>query len=70
MEAHNFSILETKIKQAIDEIKHLKIENASLQTQISEQSVSPDQGEAGMASGDRTKLLDKVDEMLEVLDQI
>ncbi len=70
MEAHNFNILESRIKQAIDEIKHLKKVNAELQSQLSEQSDSPDQGEIGLNTGNKGKLLDKVDEMLEVLDQI
>ena len=70
MKVHNFNILESKIKQAIEEIKFLKNENASLRSNTNETS------DIGVSEGKdidtekKSELLHKVDEMLQVLDEI
>jgi len=70
MEAHNFNILESKIKQAINEINNLKRENVELRSRINEASTSDDSGSKEIVSGKKSELLQKVDEMLHVLDEI
>ena len=70
MEAHNFNILELKIKQAIDEISNLKKENAELLTRINESSTNTVSSDSSIGDDKKTELLNKVDEMLEVLDRL
>ena len=70
MEAHNFNILESKIKQAIDEINNLKRENVELRSRINEVSTSDNAGSSEIESEKKSELLQKVDEMLHVLDEI
>ena len=70
MEAHNFNILESKIKQAIDEINNLKRENVELRSRMNEASTSDDSGSKEIDSENKSELLQKVDEMLHVLDEI
>ena len=70
MEAHNFNILESKIKQAIDEINKLKRENVELRSRINETSTSENSVTMDFDSKNKSELLQKVDEMLHVLDKI
>lgn len=70
MEAHNFNILESKIKQAIDEINKLKRENVELRSRINETSTSENSVTMDFGSKNKSDLLQKVDEMLQVLDKI
>ncbi|TFB10789.1 hypothetical protein E3V55_04975 [Candidatus Marinimicrobia bacterium MT.SAG.3] len=70
MEAHNFNILESKIKQAIDEINKLKRENVELRSRINETSTSENSVTIDFDSKNKSELLQKVDEMLQVLDKI
>ena len=70
MEAHNFNILESKIKQAIDEINKLKRENVELRSRINETSTSEISLTMDFDSKNKSELLQKVDEMLHVLDKI
>ena len=70
MEAHNFNILESKIKQAIDEINKLKRENVELRSRINETSTSENSLTMDFDSKNKSELLQKVDEMLHVLDKI
>ncbi len=70
MEAHNFNILESKIKQAIDEINKLKRENVELRSRINETSTSENSVTMDFDSKSKSELLQKVDEMLHVLDKI
>ena len=70
MEAHNFNILESKIKQAIDEINKLKRENVELRSRMNETSTSENPVTMDFDSKNKSELLQKVDEMLHVLDKI
>ncbi|MCH8300592.1 MAG: cell division protein ZapB [Candidatus Marinimicrobia bacterium] len=70
MEAHNFNILESKIKQAIDEINKLKRENVELRSRMNETSTSENSVTMDFDSKNKSELLQKVDEMLHVLDKI
>ena len=70
MEAHNFNILESKIKQAIDEINNLKEENAELRSRINETPTSDNSAIGEFDSEKKSELLKKVDEMLHVLDEL
>ncbi|MCH7954968.1 MAG: cell division protein ZapB [Candidatus Marinimicrobia bacterium] len=70
MEAHNFNILESKIKQAIDEINKLKRENVELRSRMNETSTSENSLTMDFDSKNKSELLQKVDEMLHVLDKI
>ena len=70
MKVHNFNILESKIKQAIEEIKYLKLENASLRSNSNESSSSETAEVKDMDTEKRSELLHKVDEMLQVLNDI
>ena len=70
MEAHNFNILESKIKQAINEINKLKRENVELRSRINETSTSENSVTMDFDSKNKSELLQKVDEMLHVLDKI
>ena len=70
MEAHNFNILESKIKHAIDEINKLKRENVELRSRMNETSTSENSVTMDFDSKNKSELLQKVDEMLHVLDKI
>ena len=70
MEAHNFNILESKIKQAIEEIKNLKEENAALRSKVNESSTTGVTEDMDIDTEKKSELLHKVDEMLQVLDDI
>jgi len=70
MDSHNFNILETKVRQAIEEIKNLKQKNTDLQAKLEK----IDSGEQVAVSENnesrQNELLKKVNEMLDVLDQL
>ena len=70
MESHNFNILESKIKQAINEIRSLKHENAELRSNMNESSTTGITESQDLDSNKKSELLHKVDEMLQVLDEI
>ena len=70
MESHNFNILESKIKQAISEITNLKHENAELRLKMNESSTTGETESRDIDSEKKSELLHKVDEMLQVLDEI
>ena len=70
MEAHNFNILESKIKQAIDEINKVKRENVELRSRMNETSTPKNSVTMDFDSKNKSELLQKVDEMLLVLDKI
>ena len=70
MESHNFNILESKVKQAINEIENLKRENAELRSKMSESSTTGETESRDIDSEKKSELMHKVDEMLQVLDEI
>ena len=70
MEAHNFNILESKIKQAIEEIKKLKRDNAELTSKLDNISSGDVELKSVVTDTVQKELLQKVDDMLEVLDEI
>lgn len=70
MESHNFNILESKIKQAISEITNLKQENAELRLKMNESSTTGESEILDIDSEKKSKILRKVDEMLQMLDKI
>ena len=70
MESHNFNILESKVKQAINEIENLKRENAELRSKMSESSTTGETESRDFDSEKKAELIHKVDEMLQVLDEI
>ncbi len=70
MKVHNFNILESKIKQAIEEIKFLKNENAALRSDENESSKIGVAEVKDIDTEKKSELLHKVDEMLQVLDDI
>ena len=70
MEAHNFNILESKIKQAIEEINRLKTDNADLTSQLAENSSGNVEVKSPVTDSVQKELLQKVDDMLEVLGQL
>ncbi len=70
MEAHNFNILESKIKQAIEEIKKLKRDNAELTSKLDNISNGDVELKSAVTDSVQKELLQKVDDMLEALNQI
>ena len=70
MESHNFNILESKVKQAINEIENLKRENAELRSKMNESSTTGETESRDFDSEKKAELIHKVDEMLQVLDEI
>ena len=70
MEAHNFNILESKIKQAIEEIKRLKHDNTELTSKLDNIGSGDVEEKSVVTDTVQKELLQKVDDMLEVLDQI
>ena len=70
MESHNFNILESKVKQAISEIVNLKRENAELRSKMNESSTTGETESRDFDSEKKAELMHKVDEMLQVLDEI
>lgn len=70
MEAHNFNILESKIKQAIEEIKKLKHDNAELTSKLSNIDSGDVEVKSVVSDSAQKELLQKVDDMLEVLEEI
>ena len=70
MESHNFNILESKIKQAINEITNLKQENAELRLKMTESSTTGETESRDIDSEKKSEILHKVDEMLQMLDEI
>ena len=70
MESHNFTILESKVKQAISEIENLKRENAELRSKMNESSTTGETESRDFDSEKKAELMHKVDEMLQVLDEI
>ena len=70
MESHNFNILESKVKQAISEIVNLKRENAELRSKMNESSTTGETESRDFDSEKKAELINKVDEMLKVLDEI
>ena len=70
MEAHNFNILESKIRQAIEEIKKLKNDNAELTSKLANISSGDVESKSVVNDSTQKELLQKVDDMLEVLGQI
>ncbi len=70
MEAHNFNILESKIRQAIEEIKRLKNDNAQLKSKLNNYDSGDVEAKSVVSDTVQKELLQKVDDMLEALDQI
>ncbi len=70
MASHNFNILESKVKQAINEITNLKQENAELRSKMNESSTTGETENRDFDPEKKSELLHKVDEMLKVLDEI
>ena len=70
MESHNFNILESKIKQAIGEITNLKQENAELRLKMNESSTTGETESRDIDPEKKSEILHKVDEMLQMLDEI
>ena len=70
MEAHNFNILESKIRQAIEEIKKLKNDNAQLRSKLNNNDSGDVEAKSVVSDSAQKELLQKVDDMIEVLDQI
>ena len=70
MDSHNFSILETKVRQAIEEIKNLKQKNTELQDKISKSDSGDQVAVSDINESKQNELLNKVNDMLDVLDQL
>ncbi len=70
MEAHNFNILESKIRLAIEEIKRLKNDNAQLRSKLNNDDSGDVEAKSVVSDSAQKELLQKVDDMIEVLDQI
>ena len=70
MDSHNFSILETKVRQAIEEIKNLKQQNTELQDKLSKSDSGDQIAVSDINESKQNDLLNKVNEMLDVLDQL
>ena len=70
MQSHNFNILESKIKQAIIEITKLKKGNAGLRSKMNESSTTGETESRNIDSEKKSELLHKVDEMLQMLDEL
>ena len=70
MDSHNFNILETKVRQAIEEIKNLKQQNSELQDKINKTDSGDQVATSDINESKQNELLNKVKEMLDVLDQL
>lgn len=70
MDSHNFSILETKVRQAIEEINNLKQKNTELQDKLDKSDSGNQAAVSDINESKQNELLNKVNEMLEVLDQL
>ena len=70
MDSHNFNILETKVRQAIEEIKNLKQKNTELQTKLDKIDSGEQVAVSENTESRQNELLKKVNEMLDVLDQL
>jgi len=70
MDSHNFSILETKVRQAIEEIKNLKQQNTELQDKLTKSDSGDQVAVSDINESKQNDLLNKVNEMLDVLDQL
>ena len=70
MDSHNFSILETKVRQAIEEINNLKQKNTELQDKLDKSDSGNKAAVSDINESKQNELLNKVNEMLEVLDQL
>ncbi len=70
MDSHNFNILETKVRQAIEEIKNLKQKNTELQDKISKSDSGDQVAVSDVNESKQNELLNKVNDMLDVLDQL
>ncbi|MCH8927560.1 MAG: hypothetical protein IIB39_02460 [Candidatus Marinimicrobia bacterium] len=70
MDSHNFSILETKVRQAIEEINNLKQKNTELQDKLDKSDSGNQVAVSDINESKQNELLNKVNEMLEVLDQL
>ena len=70
MDSRNFSILETKVRQAIEEIKNLKQQNTELQDKLTKSDSGDQVAVSDINESKQNDLLNKVNEMLDVLDQL
>ena len=70
MDSHNFSIRETKVRQAIEEINNLKQKNTELQDKLNKSDSGNQVAVSDINESKQNELLNKVNEMLEVLDQL
>ena len=70
MDSHNFGILETKVRQAIEEIKNLKQQNSELKDKINKKESGKQVTVSNINESKQSELLNKVNEMLGVLDQL
>ena len=70
MDSHNFSIRETKVRQAIEEINNLKQKNTELQDKLDKSDSGNQAAVSDINESKQNELLNKVNEMLEVLDQL
>jgi len=70
MDSHNFNILETKVRQAIEEIKNLKRKNTDLQNKLDKSDSGEQVAVSDINESKQNELLNKVNNMLDVLDQL
>lgn len=70
MESHNFNILETKVRQAIEEIKNLKQKNTELLAKLGKIDSGEEVAVSEIDEKRQNEILNKVNEMLDVLDQL
>ena len=70
MDSHNFNILETKVRQAIEEIKNLKRKNTDLQNKLDKSDSGEQVAVSDINESKQNDLLNKVNDMLDVLDQL
>ncbi len=70
MDSHNFNILETKVRQAIKEIKNLKQKNTDLQSKLDKSDSGDQVAVSEINESKQNELLNKVNNMLDVLDQL
>ena len=70
MDSNNINILETKVRQAIEKIKNLKQKNTELQDKISKSDSGNQVVVSDINESKQNELLNKVNDMLDVLDQL
>ena len=70
MDSHSLSIDETKVRKGVEEINNLKQKNTELQDKLNKSDSGNQVAVSDINESKQNDLLNKVNEMLEVLDQL